>query len=87
MLIKYEYVVEITKESGEIVETERFPSEFAAHSHFEQLEKIRYPNTYKGYTLNLSEYFTGGTIGSARVVVVNKISGDRYLRRELYRQS
>lgn len=83
-LFEQQNLVEITKESGEVIITEKFQEEISAHNQFEKLEEIRYPMTYQGLTMNLSEYFTGGTIGSVRVVVINS-KGDRFTRRELWR--
>lgn len=62
------YLIEITKESGEVILTESFATELAAHEKFEEIEAIRYPLTYKGLTMNLSEY-PEGRVGSVRVVV------------------
>lgn len=89
--MKNQFFLEITKESGEVIHSEEFNHEVAAHDKFEELEKIKSPLTYLTYTMNLSEYYTaGGTIGSVRVVaLIDDKSGmrRRYERRELYRSA
>ena len=79
-------ILEITKESGEIIHTEQFIFEKSAHDKFEELELIKYPLTYMNLTMNLSEYQCSKTIGSVRVVAVDE-KGNRYIRRELYRKA
>jgi hypothetical protein len=76
--------IEIKKESGEVILEESFSTELAGQNHFDHLESIRFPMTYKGLTLNLSDHFTGGNIGSV-VLVVTNYKGDRFERRELFR--
>lgn len=75
--------IEFTRESGEVVLTQRFSHENIAQEEFNKLELIRSPRTYQGLTLNLSEY-PEGRIGSVRLVV--EFDGERYERRELYRR-
>lgn len=77
--------IEITKESGEIVFSQNFLYEIAAQSEFDTISKVRSPRQYQGMTMNLSEYPVG-RIGSVRLVVENTKTGDRYMRRELYRK-
>lgn len=77
-------IIEFTKESGQIILTEEFQYETIAQQHFDKLEEIKYPNTYKQITLNLSEY-PEGRVGSVRLVYINK-SGERFVRRELFRK-
>lgn len=78
-------MIEFTKESGEVVLTENFASELLAQRAFDELQEVRWPKTYKGLTLNLSEYFTGGNIGSVRLIV--ETSTKRFERRELFRNA
>jgi len=78
--------IEFTKESGEVVLIESYPSEFSAQVAFDELEKIRYPMTYKGLTMNLSEYDNAGTIGAVQLVVTSE-TGKRFERRELFRKA
>lgn len=79
-----EYRIEYKKESGEIVLVETFPTELIAQNHFDYLETIKYPMTYKGLTMNLSEY-PEGRIGSVHLVVQND-HGKNFERRELFRK-
>jgi hypothetical protein len=77
--------IEITKESGEVAFTKRFPTEELAHDHFDSMEKIRSPHTYEQFTMNCSEFSTGGNIGSIRLIA--EIGDNDYIRRELYRNA
>ena len=77
--------IEFTKESGEVIAVEKFSTELAAQEHFDELSTIRYPKTYKALTMNLSEY-PENRIGSVRLVVTSP-TGNRYVRRELYRKA
>lgn len=79
-------ILEITKESGEIIHSENFKLEEDAHDQFESLERVRSPHSYLTHTMNLSDYYGGGCIGSVRVVAVSA-KGERYVRRELYRNA
>lgn len=84
--MKDQFLLEITKLSGEVIHTETFGNEVAAHDKFEELEEIRSPLTYLTHTMNLSEgYMAGPCIGSVRVVVI--IDGNRYERREKFRNA
>lgn len=80
------YKIEITNESGEIVVTHTCTFEADAHFQFEQIEKVRSPFTYMNLTMNLSEEFTGGNIGSVRVVREDS-DGTRYVLREKWRNA
>lgn len=64
--MKDQFILEITKESGEVIHSDSFGNEVAAHNKFEELEEIKSPLTYLTHTMNLSEYHTGGEIGSVR---------------------
>jgi hypothetical protein len=75
--------IEITKESGEVIETIPFATELGAQTAFDELEKIRWPQTYKGHVMNLSEY-PEGRIGIVRLIAVNKLG--EFERRELFRK-
>lgn len=77
-------IIEITKESGEVVKTINFKHEGTAHEEFEKLEMIKSPLTYESLTMNLSEHKINN-IGSVRVVAVSRY-GERFIRRELYRK-
>lgn len=77
-------LIEVTKESGEVVLSERHATELLAQEAFNGLEKIFYPNTYKTLTMNLSEYPEGRT-GSVRLIAIDHLE-NRYERRELYRK-
>lgn len=77
-------IIEITKESGEILNAEKFPTELGAQQTFDEMEKIRYPLAWKGLYMNLSEW-PEGNIGSVRLVAIDD-KGERYIRRELYRK-
>jgi len=80
-------IIEITKESGEVVIEEKFQYEETAHNHFNQLTEIRWPRVYKSLVMNLSEFFAGGgNVGSVRLVAIND-RGDRFVRREMYRNA
>ena len=80
------YKVEITKTSGEIIDETTYKNELHAHDLFEKIEAVRWPDTYKGYIMNLSEEYTGGNIGSVRVVVEYH-DGIRRIRREKWRNA
>lgn len=82
----WKYFVEVTKESGEVIWSKQFLTEVAAHDQFEELEQIKSPLTFGGLTMNLSEYYTGGNIGTVRVVAENT-DGGYFVRRELYRNA
>lgn len=77
--------IEITNESGAIVLTENFQTELSGQHQFDALEKIRYPHTYKNLTMNLSEFYDSGMIGTVRLIV--NVNGNLYTRRELYRKA
>lgn len=77
-------IIEITKESGEVIKQLDFNFETAAQEKFNQLAEVRSPYTYESFTMNLSEY-PEGRIGSVRLVAISR-HGDRYVRRELFRK-
>lgn len=77
--------IEVTKESGEVILTENFHTELSAQNAFDELEKIRYPLSYKGISMNLSEWDNAGTIGVVRLIAVHE-SGKEFERRELFRK-
>lgn len=85
MNFKNQYYVDICSESGAIKLREEFFTELAAHQHFERLESIKHPATYKGYSMNLSEWNNAGTVGYVRVVVINHHG--ELIRRELFRKA
>jgi hypothetical protein len=77
--------IEILKESGEVVLTERFATELQAQNSFDQIASTRWPTTYKGLVINTTEYFTGGNIGRIRLIAENKHG--EFTRRELFRNA
>ena len=86
--------IEITSEAGCIKETIYFSTELQAQNEFDEIAKIKWPHTYKGYVINASEY-PDGMIGSIRLVVdlidpnFNGFGLDELVgivRRELYRK-
>lgn len=81
----WEINIEFTKESGEVILNELFSNQQAADKHFDTLEKVKSPSTYKGLTLNLGSH-TGGTIGWVRLVVTSP-KGERSISRELFRNA
>lgn len=76
--------IEVTNESGEIILCECFKYESAAQSEFDRVEQVYWPHKHKNLCMNLSEY-PEGRVGSVRLVVENQKTGERFLRRELYR--
>lgn len=82
--MKNENRIDFTKLSGEVILSETYPTELIAQNAFDGLESIKWPQTYKGLTLNLSEY-PEGRIGSVSLVVVR--NNNEYIRRELYRKA
>lgn len=81
--MKTEFKIEITKLSGEVVLTKYFSSELDAQNNFDKLSEIKWPLTYEGLTMNLSEYPESRT-GSVRLIVDN--ANGTFIRRELYRK-
>lgn len=79
------FKIEICKASGEVILTENFASELSAQNHFDFLSEIKYPLTYKGISMNLTEYFTGGNKGFVRLRVENQHG--TFIRRELFRNA
>ena len=77
------FSVEITSESGNIIDLQFFEYEITAQHHFDKLAEIRYPNTYKNLTMNCSEY-PENRIGSLILIAENKHG--QFCRRELYRK-
>lgn len=75
--------IEFTKLSGEVILTENYETELSAQNAFDKLETIKWPETYKGLTLNLSEY-PEGRIGSVSLIAMGKTQD--YERRELFRK-
>lgn len=79
-------IIEFTKESGEVILSEKFSFELTAQKQFKKLESIKWPKKYKGLTMNLSEYYAGGgNIGTVRLVVESE--NKRFVKRELYRNA
>lgn len=77
-------LIEFTKESGEVLLTERYSTEQMAQEEFDRLATVKWPYTHKGLVLNLSE-FPEGRIGSVRLIAVSN-TGERFERRELFRK-
>jgi hypothetical protein len=78
---------QITDLSGKIVHEVEYTHEVSAHELFEEVEKIRSPDEWCGFTINASEgYMAGGCIGSIKVIVIDK-EGNHYQRRELFRNA
>ena len=76
-------IVQICSESGAILHVDNFTEELSAQHHFDKLETIKYPYTYKGFTMNCSEY-PENRIGYLRLIVENQHG--LFIRRELYRK-
>jgi hypothetical protein len=83
MKTKFKARIEITKESGEIIAVENCLSELSAQQLFDELDAIKYPNTFKGLTMNLSEY-EANNIGTVRLIAI--VNNNEYERRELFRK-
>lgn len=78
-------VIEITKQSGEVIRTLNYQYESNAHDQFDKLAEIKWPMTYEGLVMNLSEYRGSVWDGEVRLVAINP-KGYRYERRSLYRK-
>lgn len=78
-----QYRIEFTKQSGEIVLVEGFPTELQAQNYFDELSQISWPKTYKGLRINASEYPVSMREGSMRLIVENQHG--TFCRRELFR--
>ena len=83
--MEFKAVIEITKQSGEVVRTLDYLYESSAQNQFDKLAEIRWPMTYEGLVMNLSESGSSPYIGTVRLVAISP-KGERYVRRELYRQ-
>lgn len=79
------YIIEFTKESGEVILTENASSELSADRLLDNLYEFnRGSKKYKNLVLNLSEFGHSAHIGKVRLVAIND-KGDRFIRREFYR--
>lgn len=72
-------------ESGNIAIEESYATEFQAQCAFDEIADIKYPMTYKGLTINSSEFYTGGNIGRMTLEVTNQFG--TFERRELFRNA
>lgn len=77
--------IEFCNAAGAVLIEEKYSTELQAQNAFDKLHEVRYPMTYKGLTLNLGEYYTGGNIGFVRLRVDNQHGS--YIRRELFRNA
>lgn len=77
--------IEFTKQNGEVILTETYPTELQAQNAFEEISAIRWPMTFKGLRINASEWFPSVYDGTMRLIVTDNANGNRYERRELCR--
>lgn len=77
--------VAITNESGAIIWSKNFITELAAQNAFDEISTIKSPLTFEKFTINASEFFTGGNIGSLKLIVENQHG--YLIRRELFRNA
>ena len=77
--------VAITNESGEIIWSKNFITELLAQNYFDTISTIKSPLTFEKFTMNCSEFFTGGNIGSLKLIVENQHG--YLIRRELFRNA
>jgi len=77
--------IEFTKQNGEVILTENYPTELQAQKAFDEISAIRWPMTFKGLRINASEWFPSMYSGTMRLIVTDKRTCYRYVRRELCR--
>lgn len=81
--------IEIYNHKGQILLNEPCSTITEGHALFERLEATKWPETYKGLTMNLFEgnrpdgSYPEGSIG--KVMLVELINCERFERRELFR--
>lgn len=83
----YTFQVEITKESGEVIDNSQFKEQAQAELFLYNLMKIKSPETYKGFTMNLDMADNAGTIGMVRLVEVREKDEHRTVWSEMYRKA